>query len=78
MEFSLVLCENLDGWGGIGRRFKTEGPCVFLWLIHVGVWKKLMQYCKATIFQLKINKENNSLLNISPSKIPVEIRNYFD
>ena len=53
MEFSLVLCENLDRWDGVGRRFKREGTHVFLWLIHVDVWQKLMQYCKATILQLK-------------------------
>ena len=75
MEFSLVLCENLDRWDGVGRRFKREGTHVFLWLIHVDVWQKLMQYCKATILQLK---KNFSLLNISSSKIPMELRNYFN
>ena len=53
MEFSLVLCENLDRWDEVGRRFKRKGTRVFLWLIHVDVWQKLMQYCKATILQLK-------------------------
>ena len=32
------LCINLEGWGGVGRemggRFKMEGMCVHLWLIH--------------------------------------------
>ena len=27
-----------------------------LWLIHVDVWQKPTQYCKAIILQLKINK----------------------
>ena len=27
-----------------------------LWLIHVAVWQKPTQYCKAIIIQLKINK----------------------
>ena len=26
---------------------------VYLWLIHVDVWQKPTQYCKAIIFQLK-------------------------
>ena len=29
-----------------------------LWLIHVGVWQKRIQYCKAIILQLKINLRN--------------------
>ena len=29
---------------------------IHLWLIHVGVWQKFNQYCKAFILQLKINK----------------------
>ena len=33
------------------ERFKREGTCVFLWLIHVGVWRKPAQYCKAIILQ---------------------------
>ena len=37
-------------------RLKREGPYVYLWLIHVDVWQKPTQYCKAIIFQLKINK----------------------
>ena len=35
-----VLCDNLEGWGGVeaGGRFKREGTCVYLWLIYVDVW----------------------------------------
>ena len=33
-----------------------EGTYVYLWLIHVDIWQKTIQYCKATILQLKINK----------------------
>ena len=38
----LVLCDNLEGWDGMGGegRFKTEGTCEYLWLIHVDVWQK--------------------------------------
>ena len=43
------------GWEVEGR-FKREGPCVCLWLIHVDVWQKPTQYCKAIIHQLKIKK----------------------
>ena len=32
-----------------------EGTWVYLWLIHVDVWQKPIQYCKAIILQLKIN-----------------------
>jgi len=31
-----------------------------LWLIHVDVWQKPTQYCKAIIPQLKINKLNKN------------------
>ena len=37
-------------------RDRKEGTYVYLWLIHVVVWQKPIQYCKATILQLKINK----------------------
>ena len=43
------------GQGEIGEGFRREGIYVYLWLIHVGVWQKPTQYCKAIILQLKIN-----------------------
>ena len=30
-----------------------EGIYLYLWLIHVDVWQKPTQYCKAIILQLK-------------------------
>ena len=36
-----------------GGRFKREGTYVYLWLIHVDVWQKPTQFCKAIILQLK-------------------------
>ena len=42
----------------MGRRFKTEGIYVYLWLIHVDVWHKPTQFCKAIILQLKNNLKN--------------------
>ena len=42
------------GWGcGWKERFRREGTYVYLWLIHVVVWQKPTQYCKAIILQLK-------------------------
>ena len=35
--------------------FKREGTYVYLLLIHVDVWQKPTQYCKAVILQLKID-----------------------
>ena len=32
-----------------------EGTYIYLGLIHVDTWQKPTQYCKAIIFQLKIN-----------------------
>ena len=34
-------------------RFKRRGIYVYLWLIHVDIWQKPTQFCKAIIFQLK-------------------------
>ena len=54
----LVLCDNLEGWDGVGGegRFEREGTYVYLWLIHVDVWQNPTQHCKVVILQLKINK----------------------
>ena len=35
-------------------RFKKEGTYVYMWLIHVDIWQKPVQYYKAVILQLKI------------------------
>ena len=42
-------------WWEVTGRFKKEGTYMYPWLIHVGVWQKPTQYCKAIILQLKIN-----------------------
>ena len=39
-----------------GGKVKMEGTYVHLWQIHIDVWQKSNQYCKAIIPQLKINK----------------------
>ena len=38
----------------VGESFKRADSYVYLWLIHVDVWQKLSQCCKAVIFQLKL------------------------
>ena len=40
----------------VGGRFKREGAYVYLCLIHVNLWQKSVQYCKAIILQLKIKR----------------------
>ena len=52
----LVPGDDLEGGmeRGMGGRFKREGTYAYLWLIHVDVWQKLTQYCKAIILQLRI------------------------
>ena len=47
------------GWR-IRARFKREGTYVYLWLLHIVVWQKPTQYCKAIILQLK-KKKNRKL-----------------
>ena len=43
-----MLCDNLGerNGGGLVGRFKREGTCVYLWLIHVDVWQKPTQCVK--------------------------------
>ena len=46
--------------------FKREGAYVYLWLIHVDVWQKPTQNCKAIMLQLKINEiKKKTNLNLS-------------
>ena len=45
----------------VGGTYKREGTYVYLWLIHVDVWQKPIQYSKAIILQLKINKKTEGL-----------------
>ena len=37
----------------VGGRFKREVMFVYLSMIHVDVWQKPTQFCKATIAQFK-------------------------
>ena len=51
----LVLWDNPEGWGREGGESGSRmGQAhVYLWLIHVDVWQKPPQFCKAIILQLK-------------------------
>ena len=40
-------CERGRMGREVGGRFKREGTNVYLWLIHVDVWQKTTQHCKA-------------------------------
>ena len=48
----LVLCDNPEGWDGVGGggRSRMQGTDVYLWSIRVDVWQKPSQYCKVIIF----------------------------
>ena len=53
----VITADNLEryegDWQEVWGRFKREGIYAHLWLIHVDVWQKSNQYCKAIINQLK-------------------------
>ena len=46
-------CSVTTWWGGMGwgvwGRFKRKGTCVCLWQIHIVVWQKPAQHCKAIL-----------------------------
>ena len=69
---NLVVCDNLEGWDWVGRRFKRKETYVYLRLIHVDVWQKPTQYCKAIILQLKINLKKKKKAVDRPSKMRPE------
>ena len=62
-----VLCDNLEEWDGVGgrREIQEGGDILYLWLIHVDVWQRLTQYCKAIILQLKVNFKKFSINSMS-------------
>ena len=54
----LVHWEDPEGWGGRWEGGFGWGTHVNLWLIHVNVWQKPLQYCKVISLQLiKINEK---------------------
>ena len=60
-----MLCDNLEGWDGVGdeRGFGREGTYVYLWLIHVDVWWRPTQYCKAITLQFKKKEKKKTNMN---------------
>ena len=52
------------GWE-VGGRFKRERTYVYLWLIHVDVWQRPTQYCKAIILQLNTKNRVNLHIDLS-------------
>ena len=57
-ELILVLCDNLEGWDGVGVRFRRErNICVLVADSHCCM-EEDSPYCKAIIFQLYIKKES--------------------
>ena len=53
-----VLCDNLEGWDGVGggREVQEGGGIQILMADSCWLWQKPIQYCKAVILQLKIYK----------------------
>ena len=75
-----MLCDNQEGWDGVGvgGRLKREATDIDPWLIHVDVWQKPTQHCKAIILQLK-NKQNffekdQPPVKLAPQKLSEEFR----
>ena len=65
MEFSLVLCDDLEGWdGGDVGRLRKEGIYVYLELIHAVVQQKPIEN------KLKKKKKDSPspLLDVSNSR----------
>ena len=64
-----IQCSVMTYRGGtewqVGGRFKRKGTCIYLWLIHDDVWQKSSQYCKVTVFQLKIKLKRNWIIKFS-------------
>ena len=60
-----MVCGNLEGWDRVGGEgaVQRKGAYVYLWPIHVDVWQKPTQYCKAVILQFTINKIFKRLLH---------------
>ena len=48
------------------------GTHVNLWLIHVNVWQKPLQYCKVISLQIKIN-EKNKLIKSAVISLPLRL-----
>ena len=61
---SLMLCDNLEEWGGVGGGSKAQegGNICISMVIHVDVWQKPTQHCKAALtLQLKEKQKTHTL-----------------
>ena len=63
---ALVHWDDPVGWDGEGG--SGWGTHVNLWLIHVNVWQRPLQYCKVISLQLK-NKWKKKIIGIKIKKI---------
>ena len=61
-----VQWDHLKEWDGEG--FKRERTCVYLRPVHIDVWQKPSQYCKAIGLQLKIKFKNSTLKDYHQKK----------
>ena len=59
---------NGVGRGGRWERGSRGRRCIYLWLIHIDVWQKAIQYCKPIILQLKINEFQKIKIKQKPNK----------
>ena len=66
-----MLCDNLEGCNGVGvgGRAQEAGTYVYLWLIHIVVWQKPTQCCKAISLQLQIEKSFKKNIT-NPAYVP--------
>ena len=70
-----MLCDDLEGWDGRAgsRREVQEGRNIcILWLIHVVVWQKPIQYYTVIILQFEnflINKNKKHLNRLSVERM---------
>ena len=62
-----VLCDNLEGWNGVGGGSKVwEGRDICKPIAEsCWLWQKLTQYCQATILQ---TKKKNIQFHCNPGK----------
>ena len=58
----------------VGGRFRKEGTYVYLWLIHVDVWQKPTQFCKAIILRFKNKLKILKIYNLDKQDVVVVLR----
>ena len=66
-------CTGMTLGGGMGREVRGGsgwGTRVRLWLIHVDLWQKLLQYCKVISLQLKKKEHRSGLPFPPPENLP--------